>query len=1383
MVNFEKIIPPMPAFIKYLGCLAAFIVNCFFCKAQSSYFVTHLDNTKGLSNNSVKNIFQDSDQLLWVSTSDGLNVYNGSTFQLFKSDDQGNSFKLPDNIILNVREDKKKQIWICSEKGVTCYNKGNGALRHYFYNDEQNRPNGSADYFLTISNTGSILSGLRLDSVLYIYNERLQVFQTVKFDVGSIGMVAEIGFDDQGRLWTLSIGGVLRVFSQKGAYFHQVNSYQATNGIHLFYVVNHRIFYTTGSHTLHEITSDLHDQVIVTLPRLVNAIQYYEGHYFVAYTYKGLQEFDSDFKLVQNIVKDNPNLNQAEITSLLTSTDNVLWVSTAGNGVFKIVKNQNNFGIVNLDPLGGQIHSAVTAIEQVNKEIWVGTKSSGILRYPYRNNDSKAGGIVNPVSAFYDPVFNSYYSIKTGFDGNVYIGSDAFGLTIYDPLLNKFIKWGSVNGTNFNKDFFRVFSILPARDSSLYIGYLHGLIHLKVLRSASGDYRLVYFNTYKNASRFLNLGNNAIAALLQKDDWLLMGYQYAGLVLMNTKTGKTINILNKNDKRSLSSNNITSLYTDSSGWVWIGTDFGLNRIRFKDIFQISPQFQTLSMQNGLPDNSIHAITEGKDHMIWASTNRGLAKINPNTLKVIEYRVEDGLQNDEFTDGAVCKDSSGQLYFGGIAGFNHFDPGKIAVNNELPNLLVSDLKFGDHVYAGIRLKVFKPFGTNVLKQYRVERDQNFFHLRLESANGFANTKFRLKYLLKGFDNQWRDLNNNNYIDYSSLSAGHYDFFVQWSNGQGEWTAKKNLFRLTVAPHILWSAPAQVIYWLIFSAIIYGIYIFRKKRLEIKNKLFVENLIRIEEQRLYEEKVNFFTNITHELQTPLTLILGAIERFFHQSKDHHSKGDRFRFLRIANQEAFRLQYLVHQLLEFRKAESGHSKVSLDTFNASNLIKNIAELFGPIKEQKLLNFSLSVDPDMIICSDKDKFEKIIFNLFSNAFKHSLSGESIKSQAALVEGRFLELSISNSGFTPNQVNLSFLFEQFYTLDHNDKTKESSGIGLALTKQLTEILGGNISATAQNGWINFHIQLPVNKKAGHAIVEDEVQTISDTPSYLVRSIVESMEMTESTVNENNDLALIENLESPGRKSVLIVEDDTNIRLLLNELLQEEYVVYEAENGKYAIDLLKRIIPNLILSDVLMSDMDGISLCSLVKNNAETCHIPFLLLSARNAAEHKIEGFEAGADAYITKPYSPASLLKKIKELINYRENILQFLTRDQYYQTVTHSGLKTEDQTFLNKIIEVIREHMFDVDLDASVLEKALSQSRMSFHRKLKTLTNMTPSEFIRHIRLRHAASLLQTTHLTVSEIYFQSGFNNQSYFYREFKKMFHKSPKEFREQTKIKS
>lgn len=1356
--------------------------SCILCLvftggAQVPYLLTHLDNTMGLSNNRVRDVFQDSDRLLWISTSDGLNVYNGSSFQLFKSYDLSSSFSLQDNVITDVNEDKRKQIWICTEKGVTRYNKDNGSLHHYFYNVDQKDHPGSADYFLTIDKTGLVVAGLRLDSILYVYDYNKDTFIPIKFDT-SIGMVAEVEFDDEGRLWTLSKGGTLRVFARNSNVFHLLRSFSESSGIHLFHIANHHIFFVNGYRELQDVTN-LQPKKLASLPRLVNSISFFRGHYFISYINNGLQEFDTSFLPVQNLLKYYPTLNNLEIRSLLTTGKNVLWLSTSDHGLYKIVSNQNNFGTVNDATADTPGTMSITAFAQVNDELWAGTVGKGIIRYKNFDSPGMTTTTVNPDHAFYDFAFNQYNTIQKGYDNNFYIGSEAQGVTIYDPVRKQFTPWGNVKGVSFNADFFRVFTILPCRDSSIFLGYLHGFMHLKVSKDKAGNFSLVYLKEYKNDQRFLNMGNNSVSSMIQKDNWILMGYQFGGLVLMDESSGHSISILHQNYHESLTSNNITSMFVDTKGYLWVGTDFGLNRIKFDQLFYKNPRFQKINVENGLSDNTIHGIIEDNQGAIWVSTNKGLAKINANTFKIIQYRAQDGLQNDEFNDGAIYKDESGKLYFGGIAGFNHFDPQKISVDTNLPNLLISDLTFGDKVTSGIRLMVLKPGQNDNQRVYKADPNQNFFHLKIEAANGFSNMKFQYKYLLQNYDKRWRDLSENSRIEYSNLPAGDYVFLVRWSNGEGNWTNEKVVFHLTVDEYLWLTAYAKAIYLLIISTIVYVIFRMRRNRIEDKNKLFVENLVRMNEQKLYQEKVNFFTNITHELQTPLTLILGSIERYNNQGNEAEKKEDNQKFLKIANQEAFRLQYLVHQLLEFRKAESGHAKVVYNFFNASNLIKNIAELFGPLRDQKALNFELSLESNVLLRSDKDKFEKIIFNLFSNAFKHSGINESIRCKAESIEGKDIRIEISNSGFDAGGIELSVLFEQFYTIDQNKNTKESSGIGLALTKQLTEVLGGTISVAAAEQWITFTLTLPLNL-TDNAVAENG-QMSSDKPSYLVRSIAETMEVPENSITKKNDLALMENLEVPGKKSVLIVEDDVNIRLLLSELLQEKYVVYEAENGENAVDILKKIIPNLILSDVLMSDMDGLTLCSKVKNNMATCHIPFLLLSARNSPEEKLEGFEAGADGYLTKPYNPASLLKKITELIDYRENILSFLNKDQYYQSVSHNGLKPEDQNFLNGVIRVVSENLSNAELDAAHLEKELALSRMSLYRRLMALTNMTPSEFIKNYRLRQAAALLKSTNLTVSEIYYQTGFNNQSYFYREFKKLYHSSPKEYRELNQL--
>ncbi|MBL4678504.1 MAG: response regulator [Mucilaginibacter sp.] len=1324
------------------------LICCIKVSAQDNYVISHLDNTNGLSNNSVMGVFQDSDKLLWLNTWDGLDLYNGISFNSFKSNEVQSSSHLPNKVVTKVREDKLHRIWICTEEGITRYNKADGSMNHYFYNN--GKVNGkSADYFLTISSNNDIVCGLRFDSTLYSYDYDRNRMVPLKYKQKSPGRVAKAEFDESGRLWTLSFGGILRVYEKRGDLYYFLKRFD--NPINIFYIVNHRLFFAEQDTQLFEITKGLKVKRIMAINHAVQDIQYFMGHYFLVWLYKGVQEFDENFAPVDQLAQSFPALHTLQVNSLTETDGTTLWIATRDQGIFKIKKRTEVFAIPKDSPdklIGG---SNVQAIQKVGAELWMATLNNGILRIPYDDKASLSITSIRPVPSAFDSD-NSYYALSEGYDGKLYVGSDAKGITIYDPVSKKFTPWPVVKNAPFDEDFFRVRTILTQKDSSFFAGYNGGVYHGKIKQQVNGDFRLEYLRSIKVAGHFLKPGNNLVYALAQMDNWILIGYRFAGLSLLNKQTGKTVNIVANAYKGGLLTNNIASLLVDSRQRIWIGTSYGLFWINGKDILQTKPVFHQINVRNGLPNNNVHAIVEDNSGNIWASTNQGLAKINTQTLSVVQYGVEDGLQNAEFSDNAVFKNTDGILYFGGIAGLNYFDPSKISVDKQLSNLLITDLNIAGKTSDGVQLMVIKPHDKYLPKNIQLLRNENYFSLKVQPSDGYTNKKFRYRYYLKNYDAKWHETTQSSNIDYSSLPPGQYSFLVKWSNGQGEWTAERKVFDMEIHQYFWLTGIAKAIYCLVIVICGYLFFRIRKSRMEIKHKLAMENLIRVNEQKLYRQKMDFFTNITHELQTPLTLILGSIERFLFKNKNNEARHAGWNFLDIANQEAFRLQYLTHRLLEFRKAEDGHLKAQLTSFNLSNLLSGIAALFEPLTEQNSIQTTVSITENIRVTSDKDKIEMIVFNLLSNAFKYTRPGESIDFLVTETAAESVNIVVANTGYNGPSEGLHLLFEQFYTLDNNDRSKASSGIGLAFARQLTELLGGSIAVVSKEQRIAFNVTLPLIVPVSPRSRLTNIKA-SEKPSELVRSAISSQSITENKVTVNNDLALVEDLSNSAKRTILIVEDEPSIRLLLREILAEKYIVYEAENGRSALDLLKRIIPSLIVSDVLMDELDGLKLCAAIKNTFETCHIPFVLLSALSSAEERVEGFEVGADAYLAKPFNATILLNKIDQLIQYREKIQSFFKKDGYVQPAIESGLKSDDKLFLEKVIKVINENLSSPDLDAPFLEKAMGMSKMSLYRKVKAFTNMTPAELIKHVRLKTAASLLRSTQLTVSEIYYQTG------------------------------
>jgi len=546
-------------------------------------------------------------------------------------------------------------------------------------------------------------------------------------------------------------------------------------------------------------------------------------------------------------------------------------------------------------------------------------------------------------------------------------------------------------------------------------------------------------------------------------------------------------------------------------------------------------------------------------------------------------------------------------------------------------------------------------------------------------------------------------------------------------------------------------------------------YRKQQLLKQNILF-----RKKDEEIHQNRLTFFTNIAHEFQTPLTLIIGPIQKLS-EVKTFNEKNQKF--IRMIQRNSSRLLFLTQQLLEFRKAEYDHLEVEVKEFDLVNLVEQIAELFDEWALKKNIDYSISLPTKLIGWFDKDKIEKIIFNLLSNAFKYTSKEGKIMMHLLFEERdvKKLIIKVSNTGKGVSKEKLNSLFDRFFLSDNSKNTDQDTfrtGIGLAYIKKLITVLKGEINVTSKVNKITvFTVSLPCSKDVfNEKYFDKEVRPI--LISHHLKNILE--DVSSNTIDIPNKISALE-LIINRRKVVLIVDDEKEIQLFLNELLREEYKVVTANNGIEALKIVNKEIPDIIISDVMMPLMDGIELCKKIKTDLKTCHIPFIMLTAKSSITHRIEGLESGANSYIPKPFYPEHILIRVKKLIEEQELILKHLTQDAFFENLTSLPIKEEEKEFIKKIVKLIRENIDNENLQSLFIEKNLGISSSKLYRKIKQIFSLSPGDLIRTIRLKHAAELLQKGILTVSEVCYQSGFNNRSYFYREFNKMYNLTPKNY--------
>ncbi|WP_255154525.1 hybrid sensor histidine kinase/response regulator transcription factor [Ferruginibacter sp. HRS2-29] len=1337
------------------------------------FFLQHYDNRSGLSNSSINYIFKDASNLLWVATWDGLNMYDGNNFHVFNYNKDNDFKSIGSNVIQQVTEDKRGNIWITTIEGISRYEKFSGRFYNYFYDQYQRSRVSEQEYALTTDTSGNVYC-FNQKNGLSVYDFATDTFRN--FHIAKQGKgVTKMLFDNLNCLWILSNDGQLGVFRKKANGFELLSGQFSGNGVANFFKVGEQLFYTTTDDRLFRINRNTRgsDQ-LMQLPHAIGAMTFYKGHYLFAWMGKGYGVYNASFQKDDFLQQESLQHQDIKVTSFSLGTEDILWYGTDGNGIIKVYPKTKSFGTISTSDNGMPYNRSVRAFCEANGDLWLGTKGSGILSIkdfwqgnsPHSRSYLSAPGLLDN---------NSVYSLTRSKDELIYIGSDAKGIGVYDVRGKRFYKWGDIKGAGAYAEFGSVYAIREDADQSLWLGTSgYGLIHLKINREAGGVLSIGFLEKFIFDNSNKGPANDIIYALADGDkDHLWIGCRYGGLSLLDKKTKLFTSFKAFTYDGSLSNNDVLSLFKDNRNRLWIGTSYGLNWLEESEAAKPAPIFQKLTTTDGLPNNTIHAIEQDSAGHLWVSTNKGLAKVTPDG-KVFYYQQGDGLQSNEFCDGAVWKDKSGMLFFGGTYGFNHFLPQNILRSSWQPNLLLSNISIGGKNIAGDGYNVLDSTARPL--SFTINRKDNFFELDIKAVSFLNAEKCEYAYFLEGYDKIWHYSGTTGKIVYNNLLPGTYSLRVKWSNGEGAWSGETKLISIEVQQYFWLRWYALLFYALVIGAVIYILYSYRKNKNSIRRQLEVEHLLREKDEAMHESRIGFFTNIAHELQTPLTLIMGSAERFMDPNRVAREK-DKPYFLSMIHQQASRLTYLVHQLLEFRKGEAGFFKNQYAYLNVSELLQNLAEPFIAVSEKKGLDYEISIPAGISGWTDKDKLEKIIFNLLSNAFKHSDNiGQVIFSVAEQPQEKQLEITVINSGADLSPEVLEHLFDQFYVARPGAAGTEQfgTGIGLAFTRQLVSLLNGEISASSENGHITFKVLLPLNTASSRLPANEES---NEQPSYLYKSITSAPEpVAIASATENNKYAIIENLHGEDKRTILIVEDDANIRFLLKDIFKEEYIIYEAMDGGKALEMLEKFIPDLLICDVMMPNMNGLELCNRIKNAPATCQVPVIMLSARDSQDQHMEGYEVGADAYISKPFHTEHLRLRVRTMLEYRQKMLQVTKNTTRLSDIENADLPDGDKSFLVGLVKFINEHIADVELNAVFLEKEFNMSKMQLYRKLKTMTEMTPGEFIRHVRLKQAAELLATTNLNVTEIFYRTGFNNQSYFFREFKKRFGCAPNEYR-------
>ena len=1370
--------------IFYLFVLSTIVSSPVFSQRLEVKF-KHLTTEHGLSQNQVTSIYQDKLGLLWFGTQDGLNLYDGYKFTVFRHK-PGNENSLPDYAINTICETDTGIFWIGTREGFSRFDLHNGTFKNFSHTE--NNPNSLIDnivWNIIEGSDGNLWIATR--NGLSRYDPLKDKFNNYKYNPDSKNslsgnFVFSLVEDKLKQIWIGGKGGLdmydpvtdrisnFRLFADKP-------NDVLLNGITALYAKNDTLWIGSYSGLYSTNIKEIKSGNVVFKKHISEDLHFSirsifvddKGTVWAGSVETGLIRYfpSTGKKIVYESSSDPGSLSEPYIVSLLMDKSGVLWIGTYSSGLNKFNTFSEEIKTLKLNYSDEIYGSEITSLLEDDKNnLWIGTGTGNIIRLSDQHSDQPSAKTLissNEKRSFFGGV--EIRILLQDKKGKIWAGTFGNGLYCIDPStfsIEHFKRRD--NPDNFlNSDF--IHSVYESSDGTLWFGTgAGGLTEYNPETKSIKIYK-------NNPSDKNSLSTNEVSAIHEDaKGFIWAGTTTGGLNRFDRSTGIFKRFEHKaGDLSSLSSNRIICICMDRNSVLWVGTfGGGLNRWD-----PDSNSFIHYSTDDGLPSNIIYSVVQDNSGIFWISTDKGISMFNPDLNTFKNFDANDGLQGNEFIQNCGFYSSEDQhIYFGGTKGLNIINPRQLINENRHANIVFTDLRiFNKPVTAGND----KDVKENILyaNEIILTHDRNFFTFEFASLDYNNPEKNQYAYMLEGFNADWIYNSNQHQATFTNLDPGEYTFHVKATNSSGVWNENIKSIKVILLPPWWQTWWAYGLYGLFFLTIIYSLRQYEMKRVQLRNELQIKDFESKKLKEVDQLKSHFFANISHEFRTPLTLIIGLLQK--NKTEDKSEK--EIRDIETMNRNAQRLLQLINQLLELSKIEAGKSKLSLTENDIIIFVKRILASFASYAEKKKLKLlfngkDVNADSGIVIniYFDKDKMEKIISNLISNAVKYTPDGNEIEVKVAAINSYVL-INVINTGITISPADQIHLFERYYKVHKAESGLfEGTGIGLALVKELVEMHKGSIKVTSEYDVTEFSIQLPSDKSV---FSEDDfiIEKPDDQPEFLytdINSVIKNAEVQTESAEGKNSVKPI----------VLIVEDHNDLRKYISETLSDNFTIIESQNGKEGILKADDIIPDLIISDVMMPEMDGYTFCKKIKSNEKTNHIPVILLTAKASTEDKLEGLELGADDYIVKPFNNEELKLRVKNLISTREQLRQKFTSEMILKPAEVVVPSTQVQ-FIEKLKTVIEENLESESFGVDSLSEKMGMSRSQLHRKLKAITNQTTTEFIRNFRLQRAAQLIMQDAGSMAEIAYKVGFNSQAYFNKSFQELFGCSPTEYRSRS----
>ncbi|MDR0413064.1 MAG: response regulator, partial [Dysgonamonadaceae bacterium] len=1317
--------------IKWLSLLLV-----FFCCTDGMYGAAYKFYRDALSNTHINRIYQDREGLIWICTDNGLNVFDGLDFKTYYND-PNDSTTLMVNSVLTVLEDSNGYFWVGTTAGLQRFDKETGA-------------------FIRIP--------LAYPNVL---------------DFSYINCIIE---DRKGNIWlsTNRAGAVcIRAKTHQPVYYMKINSKICSNKINVIYEDrfdniwfgsqdNGISILNTQNRMITNYGHDPGNRYSLSSNKIFSITENYDGNILIGTIEDGIDRYEySSQKITRKYI---PHVEH--IFTMYNDSKNTLWIGTDGDGLkcydyrtHRVTSYESPSQQVDLRHV--KVHGI---IEDRQGNVWLALYQKGVLMIPSQNQPFRNMGY-NPFNRLKNIGDECVLCISEDRAGNIWLGTDGDGIYCLDRdrQVKQHYREDRLPGKN-------VLAVFQDSKHRIWAGtYLHGLFLFHPGKDRFEKRRLLingseikHINCIEeDDAGNLWLGTNEYGLCIYHPETGSMEiFQYDLLktgnqILNNTVQtirfdasgrvwiGTSINGLNCFDRAAhsftdytvangkLTNNDINALACDRDDNVWVGTNFGLNFIDLK-----SGECKAYTEVDGLSNSAIYGIEIDRDNNLWISTGKGLSNYNPATKEFKNYYISDGLVNDEFRRSSHAQSQTGEIFFGGVNGISYFFPFREKITHPLLNLKFTHLFiYNEEVKINqgdppVLVKNIDHAGSIVLNHSIKSFTIGFVGIEYNNPD---NVVYQVK--MERFDNAWKTLprNNNRMVTYTNLPPDKYRFTVKACLAGTEDYRERSI-EIVVAPPVWLTWWAKLFYFAALLAAVYLAYNVLLTRIRKRQ----EDQRRISDNQVMQSKLQFFTDISHEIRTPLTLILTPVEHLLATTTD----GELKKTFTLVSRNGQRILRLINQIMEMRKLDRGQIRLQAERTHAADLVREIMTSFDYLSEEKNIDFTLETEPRLPeIRIDREKLDKVLFNVLSNAFKYTPDGGTIRVRISTT-AQELEIRISDSGKGIPRECREMIFDRFYQIPGSEnKTRMGTGIGLHLSRSLMNIHHGKIYVEDAGKGATFVIALPLDDR----YLKPEERR--DGHSELNVTTIVQPSLTEPVVPASSGKM------SKRKRKLLIVEDDLEIRTYISGILSDEYNILQTESGMSALEIALRELPDCVITDLSITEMNGLDLCKKLKTNENTCHIPIIMLTARTSVEERVEGLQMGADSYIPKPFNITHLRVRIRKLIELRE-----MMKNKFEGKFDIDGdqikIKNTDEKFLEKVEKYVKERIADPQLSVETISREIGMSRSQLQRKLKELTLQNPSEYIKVMRLRHAAWLLTTQKLSVSEVTYATGFSTLSHF-----------------------